>query len=110
MTAELQPLDAEIFGQLKSAGSKLWVEKYLFDPSQHFTKADASLSLQNCWKKLDSTKIRSAWKRVFDNANALLCGFIAVPTKFEDDTSSEPESDSDSDYKEAEQIPKKRTK
>jgi hypothetical protein len=59
MTAELQPLDTKNFGRLKSAGSKLWVTKYLFDPSQHFTKADTSLALQDCWKKLDSTKIRS---------------------------------------------------
>jgi hypothetical protein len=41
-------LDAEIFGQLKSSGSKLWLEKYLFDPSQHFTKVDASIALQQC--------------------------------------------------------------
>jgi hypothetical protein len=72
--------------------------------------ADASISLQNCWKKLNSTKIRSAWKRIFDNVNALLQGFKAVPTKFEDYTSAVPESDSDSDYKEVQQTPKKRTK
>jgi hypothetical protein len=84
MTAEPQPLDAEIFGQLKSAGSKLRVNKYLFDPSQSFIKEETSLSLQNCWKNLDSTKIRSEWKRVFDNANVLLHGFIPVPRKFED--------------------------
>jgi hypothetical protein len=32
MTGYLQPLDAEVFGQMKSAGSRQWIKEYLFDP------------------------------------------------------------------------------
>jgi hypothetical protein len=39
---------------------QLWLEKYLFDPSQTFTKASASETLQNCWGKLSKERIKEA--------------------------------------------------
>jgi hypothetical protein len=67
MTDCLQPLDAKIFGQLKSAGSSKWVEDYLFDPLQHFGKAKASVILQKCWSELKTENIIDAWKTIFRN-------------------------------------------
>jgi hypothetical protein len=46
MTGELQPLDAEIFGQLKSIGASKWIDEYIFDPSKKFNKKTASITLQ----------------------------------------------------------------
>jgi hypothetical protein len=48
MTADLQALDARVLRQLKCAGAKIWVERYLSDPTSTFTKADAPIDLQTC--------------------------------------------------------------
>jgi hypothetical protein len=36
MTATLQPLDATIFGAMKSSGEGAWIKQYLIDPNQKF--------------------------------------------------------------------------
>jgi hypothetical protein len=104
MTADLQPLDVEIFGQLKSAGSKIFLRKYLIDPSYKFSKADASLALQDCWAELDRTKILKAWKVVIERVKELLEGVIEVPIKKVDQSSGDDEDKNDADYQE---LPKK---
>jgi hypothetical protein len=103
MTAELQPLDAKIFGLLKSIGAKMWVKQYLFDPSRKFSKETASIDLQNCWEQLSKEVIQSAWKTIFENASRLLEGVMDF--EIDKSKSSDQKSESDSDYQE----PKKKS-
>jgi hypothetical protein len=42
MTAELQPLDATVFGELKSHGAAQWTAIYLENSKQNFTKVNSS--------------------------------------------------------------------
>jgi hypothetical protein len=98
MTGKIQPLDAAVFGQLKSAGSCRWIQDYLHDPSQEFNKAKASVLLQEYWADLNKEHIEGAWRKVFDNANKILKRELLVPIPFSDEISSEKVVDSDSDY------------
>jgi hypothetical protein len=100
MTADLQPLDAEIFGQLTSDGSKIWIQKYLIDPSYKFSKANASLALQDYWAELDRTKILKAWQAVIERAKELLEGIYEVPNKIVGQSSHINDEKPDSDYQE----------
>jgi hypothetical protein len=110
MTGKLQPLDAAVFGQLKSAGSCRWIKEYFHDPSQEFNKAKALLLLQDCWADLNKEHIEGAWRKVFDNAKKILKGELLVPIPFSDEISSEKEVDSDSDDIEIEPKKTKRSK
>jgi hypothetical protein len=108
MTTDLQPLDAEIFGQLKSAGSKIFLGKYLIDPSYKFSRAEASLVLQYCWAELDRTKILKAWQVIIERAKELLEGVIEVPTKKVERSSDDNDDKNDADYQEPPKKPARR--
>jgi putative sterol carrier protein len=45
-TGELQPLDATVFGELKSKGAAMWVRQYTKDPLQKFNTQTSSVNLQ----------------------------------------------------------------
>jgi hypothetical protein len=68
MTGELQPLDATIFGELKSAGAGKFLKAYMVKPNQTFTKQKASISIQKCWENLKPTSILKSWEVVISNA------------------------------------------
>jgi hypothetical protein len=72
MTGELQPLDATIFGALKSAGQKAWVELFIANPKQKFDRFIASENAQACWSKVTKRQILQAWEKVGKNGNRLL--------------------------------------
>jgi hypothetical protein len=72
MTGELQPLDATIFGMLKSAGAGRWTSDYLYDPYQRFETKKASFNLQKCWEKVSHDAIIHSWETVFRNAKKYL--------------------------------------
>jgi hypothetical protein len=72
MTGALQPLDATIFGMLKSAGAGKWTSDYLYDPYQRFETQKASLNLQTCWENVSSDAISHSWETIFQNAKKYL--------------------------------------
>jgi hypothetical protein len=108
MTAEFQPLDAKIFGILKSIGSNMWVSEYLFDPSKKFTKLTASHTIQDYWKKLAKETIQEAWKTVMKNAKKILQIGTEIETTEGEEEAEERKSDSD--YQEPKEKEKKKGK
>jgi hypothetical protein len=95
MTAELQPLDAKLFGQLKSAGSKRWIQEYLYDPSTKFSKATASIGLQECWAKLNKEDVIACWEAVFANAEKILETETQIGAVYEVTTTDKTSTDDD---------------
>jgi hypothetical protein len=72
--------------------------------NKSFPKQRHLFSFKNAgqiWTK----KIEIAWRRVFESSNKILKEKLLVPVPFSDETSSEKEVDSDSEYVEI--IPKK---
>jgi hypothetical protein len=90
MTGELQPLDATIFGMLKSAGAGSWTCDYLYDPYQRFGTQKASSNLQNCWEKVSKDAVLHSWETIFKNAikylenPELINGFAQQPNEEEE--------------------------
>jgi hypothetical protein len=72
MTGELQPLDATIFGMLKSAGAGRWTSDYLYNPYQKFETKKASFNVQKCWEMVSKDAIIHSWETIFMNAKKYL--------------------------------------
>jgi hypothetical protein len=84
MTAELQPLDAKIFGQLKSVGAANWTDEYIFDPTKKFTKETASINLQKSWNEVTRANVRASWERVLENVYKFFEEAALDPTVLEE--------------------------
>jgi hypothetical protein len=101
MTAELQPLDAKIFGQLKSVGAANWTDEYIFDPTKKFTKETASINLQESWNEVTRENVRASWERVLQNGARYFDKANLDPTMLgESDDEDESDQSSSSEFQE----------
>jgi hypothetical protein len=94
MTGELQPLDAAIFGELKSAASAEWNRLYVSNPNQKFTTATSSETLQSCWNKIPEEHIKRAWQIILENAQ----NGVEFPEKIVLDSPSSSSDTSDEEF------------
>jgi hypothetical protein len=101
MTAELQPLDAKIFGQLKSVGAAHWTDQYIFDPTQKFSKKTASINLQKSWNEVTRSNVRGAWRTVLLNGTRYFLEAGLDPFVLSESTDqSDAQENSSSEFKE----------
>jgi hypothetical protein len=94
MTGELQPLDATIFGELKSAASAEWNRLYVRNPNQKFTTATSSETLQSCWDNIPEEHIKRAWQIILENAQ----NGVDFPEEIVLQSSSSSSDGSDEEY------------
>jgi hypothetical protein len=93
-TGELQPLDATVFGELKSKAASVWTKQYTKDPQRKFITQSSSIILQQCWEQIDRHSFERAWKTMFDNLRNKVPRAIVIEIDTnEESPSSEDKSD-----------------
>jgi hypothetical protein len=77
----------------------MWIEDYIDDPNQKFTKETASINLQISWKGISEDNIKGAWDSIFENGKKYF-NKAFLNEEFFGESENEYEEESSSVYQE----------